>query len=85
MILISDMVLRNSYDVIVVGAGLGGMAAASLLAKRGLSVLMIDQQNKPGEPAHPLNARFMSLMWGLRCCLGLVKRDSSRFASCSMS
>ena len=40
--------LRNKYDVIVVGAGLGGLTAASLLAKRGLSVLLIDQQNKPG-------------------------------------
>lgn len=43
-----DAVLRNVYDVIVVGAGLGGMTAASLLAKRGISLLMIDQQNKPG-------------------------------------
>lgn len=40
--------LRERYDVIVVGAGLGGMTAAGLLAKRGLSVLMIDQQAKPG-------------------------------------
>jgi prolycopene isomerase len=48
MKLYSDSVLRDSYDVIVVGAGLGGMTAASLLARRGLSVLMIDQQNKPG-------------------------------------
>jgi prolycopene isomerase len=43
-----DTVLQDAYDVIVVGAGLGGMTAASLIAKRGLSVLMIDQQNKPG-------------------------------------
>src|SRR5512144_2974176 len=48
MKLINEAVLRNHYDVIIVGAGLGGMTAASLLAKRGLSVLMIDQQNKPG-------------------------------------
>ena len=48
MRLINDIVLSDRYDVIVVGAGLGGMAAASLLAKRGLSVLMIDQQGKPG-------------------------------------
>jgi len=33
-----DKVLRDAYDVIVVGADLGGMIAASLLAKRGLSV-----------------------------------------------
>jgi prolycopene isomerase len=48
MQVLNDVILRNHYDVIVVGAGLGGMTAASLLAKRGLAVLMIDQQNKPG-------------------------------------
>ena len=48
MKLVNNTVLNNNYDVIVVGAGLGGMTAASLIAKRGLSVLMIDQQSKPG-------------------------------------
>ena len=48
MKLLQDVLLKDNYDVIVVGAGLGGMAAGSLLAKRGLSVLMVDQQNKPG-------------------------------------
>lgn len=43
-----DTLLQDRYDVVVVGAGLGGLTAASLLAKRGLSVLMIDQQDKPG-------------------------------------
>ena len=48
MRLLEDTILRDRYDVIVVGAGLGGMAAASLLAKRGVSVLMVEQQSKPG-------------------------------------
>lgn len=48
MKLTEDTILQDHYDVIVVGAGLGGMTAASLLAKRGLSVLMIEQQDKPG-------------------------------------
>jgi len=48
MKLMGDLILREHYDVIVVGAGLGGMTAASLLAKQGLSVLMIEQQGKPG-------------------------------------
>jgi len=48
MRLLNDTLLRDTYDVIVVGAGLGGMTAASLLAKRGLAVLMIEQQGKPG-------------------------------------
>ncbi len=48
MNLLDGTVISDSYDVIVVGAGLGGITAASLLANRGLSVLMIEQQNKPG-------------------------------------
>ena len=48
MRLLNDTLLRDTYDVIVVGAGLGGMTAASLLAKRGLSVLLVEQQGKPG-------------------------------------
>jgi len=48
MKILEDTILRDHYDVIVVGAGLGGMVAASLIAKRGLQVLLIDQQNKPG-------------------------------------
>ena len=48
MKVLKDVILRDHYDVIVIGAGLGGLTAASLLAKSGLRVLMIEQQNKPG-------------------------------------
>ncbi|UCC59278.1 MAG: FAD-dependent oxidoreductase, partial [Dehalococcoidia bacterium] len=36
------------YDVVVIGAGLSGLAAASLLAKRGLRVAVIDSNYEPG-------------------------------------
>ncbi len=36
------------YDVIVIGAGLSGLSAASLLAKRGLKVTVVEQASKPG-------------------------------------
>ncbi len=36
------------YDVVVIGAGLSGLAAASLLAKRGLRVAVIDNNYEPG-------------------------------------
>ncbi|MGL4813422.1 MAG: FAD-dependent oxidoreductase [Beijerinckiaceae bacterium] len=40
--------LRNAYDIIVVGAGPGGMAAATLAAGAGLSTLVIDENPVPG-------------------------------------
>ncbi|MGB4215257.1 MAG: FAD-dependent oxidoreductase [Dethiobacteria bacterium] len=37
-----------SPDVIVVGAGLGGLAAALKLASEGVKVLLLEQHNLPG-------------------------------------
>jgi prolycopene isomerase len=36
------------YDVIVIGGGLSGLAAASLLSKKGLHVAVIDKADNPG-------------------------------------
>lgn len=36
------------HDVIVVGAGIGGLTAGALLARRGLKVLVLDQQRRAG-------------------------------------
>lgn len=38
----------REYDVIVVGAGIGGLTAGALLAKRGKRVLVLEQHTKPG-------------------------------------
>ena len=38
----------KKYDVIVVGAGNGGLSAALWLAKRGKKVLVIEKHNLPG-------------------------------------
>jgi len=39
---------RSNFDVIVVGAGIGGLTAAALLARRGQSVLIVDQHYVAG-------------------------------------
>lgn len=43
---------RDSYDAVVVGAGLGGVSVAALLAKHGRKVLVLEQGEGPGGLAH---------------------------------
>jgi phytoene dehydrogenase-like protein len=38
----------NAYDAIVIGAGLGGLSAATMLARNGLKVLLLERHNVPG-------------------------------------
>ena len=39
---------RDSYDVVVIGAGPAGLAAAATIAEAGLSVLLLDENAGPG-------------------------------------
>ena len=38
----------DKYDVIIIGAGISGLTAAALLAKKNRRVALIDAQTKPG-------------------------------------
>ena len=40
--------MKNNYDVIVIGAGPGGITCGALLAKWGLKTLVIDKNSQPG-------------------------------------
>ncbi|MBD3365285.1 NAD(P)-binding protein [candidate division WOR-3 bacterium] len=43
-----DAVIKDSYQVVVVGSGLAGLTAAALLAKKGLDVLLLEHHYLPG-------------------------------------
>ncbi len=40
--------LEDSYDTVVIGAGMGGLVSAALLAKAGMSVCVVDMGSRPG-------------------------------------
>jgi phytoene dehydrogenase-like protein len=40
--------MENRYDVIIIGAGIGGLVCGCYLARSGLKVLIIEQHDKPG-------------------------------------
>jgi prolycopene isomerase len=44
----SNKSLKNKYDVIIIGAGIGGLTCASYLARAGFDVLICEQHKKPG-------------------------------------
>ena len=48
MKILENGIIKDKYDVIVIGAGNGGLTAAALLAKRGVDVLVIEQHYIPG-------------------------------------
>jgi prolycopene isomerase len=40
--------MTEKYDAIVIGAGMGGLSAATMLARNGLDVLLLERHNIPG-------------------------------------
>ena len=40
--------MKNKYDAIIVGAGIGGLVCGNFLAKSGLSVLIVEKNQQPG-------------------------------------
>jgi prolycopene isomerase len=39
---------ENEYDVIIIGAGIGGLTSGCYLAKNGLKTLLVERKSKPG-------------------------------------
>lgn len=62
--------IKDSYDVVVIGAGIGGLTAAALLAKRKKSVLVLEQAGKPGGYCSSFEDRGCTFDIGLSYLLG---------------
>jgi all-trans-retinol 13,14-reductase len=65
---------QESYDVIVIGAGIGGLSAAALLAKAGKSVLLVERHSRPGGCAHGFSRRKYRFDAGVHLVSGCGER-----------
>ena len=63
------------YDIIVIGAGLGGLTAGAKLAKEGKKVLLLEQHDRPGGCATTFKRREYTMEVGLHEMDGLHPRD----------
>lgn len=61
------------YDVIILGAGLSGLLAAALLAKRGRHVLVLEEEAAPGGLSHREARETFSYMKGPALFLGFER------------
>jgi len=64
-----------NYDVIVIGAGLGGLTAAAKLAREGRKVLLLEQHDRPGGCATTFKRRDFTMEVGLHEMDGLHPKD----------
>jgi phytoene dehydrogenase-like protein len=63
------------YDVVIIGAGLGGLTAGAKLAREGKKVLLIEQHSKPGGCATTFQRGDFTLEVGLHEMDGPSPRD----------
>ena len=64
-----------NYDIIIIGAGLGGLTAGAKLSKEGKKVLLIEQHYQPGGCATTFKRKDFNFEVGLHEMDGLNKRD----------
>jgi prolycopene isomerase len=66
--------MDKRYDVLVIGGGLGGLTAAALLAKRGLSVLVLERNCQPGGSCGAFRRRGHTLDLGAAMLFGFGEK-----------
>ncbi len=63
------------YDIIIIGAGLGGLTAGAKLSKSGRKVLLIEQHDRPGGCATTFERKDFTMEVGLHEMDGLHAKD----------
>ena len=64
------------YDVIIIGSGLGGLECGYILAKKGMSVLVLERQAQPGGCLQSYRRRGVAFDTGMHYCGGLGEGQS---------
>lgn len=67
----------SSPDIIVIGAGIGGLCCASLLARYGLNVLVVEAHDVPGGAAHTFSRSGFHFESGPSLYSGMESRGIS--------
>jgi len=67
--------MNDNYDIIVIGAGLGGLTAGAKLAREGKKVLLLEQHDRPGGCATTFRRRDFTMEVGLHEMDGLHPGD----------
>ncbi len=65
--------LRDSYDVVVVGAGIGGLTCGALLARGGRAVLVAEQSSQPGGCCTSFQYEGFTFDYGIDALTGCEK------------
>ncbi|MBC7326463.1 MAG: NAD(P)/FAD-dependent oxidoreductase [Moorella sp. (in: Bacteria)] len=70
--------MTGDYDVIIVGAGIGGLSCGALLARRGLRVLVIEQHHKIGGYCTSFQRKGFVFDGGVEAISGLGEKGPVR-------
>ncbi|TFF89425.1 MAG: FAD-binding protein, partial [Promethearchaeota archaeon] len=76
MKILEDALIKDKYDVIIVGAGIGGITAAALLANKGVDTLVIDQHYLPGGACSSLKKMGQATDIGAALLFGFDSSES---------